>query len=98
MIPTDIKVDLVKIDAEGAELSILNGMQRIIAQNPMIQIILEFGPVNIVRTGKRAEELIGKIRELGFSIRCINETTGQLSSATDEELLAVYSVNLLLSK
>jgi len=81
VIPTDAKVDLVRIDAEGAELSILNGMQRIIAQNPMIQIVPEFKPANIAGTGKRAEELTEKIRELGFSIRGITETTGQLSSA-----------------
>jgi FkbM family methyltransferase len=98
VIPLDTKVDLVKIDAEGAELTILNGMQRVIAQNPAIQIVMEFGPSNIARTGKRAEELVGRIHELGFSIRLIDESNGQVSPVTDADLLAVYSVNLLLSK
>jgi FkbM family methyltransferase len=98
VIPIDVKVDLVKIDAEGAELGILDGMQRIIAQNPAIQIILEFGPTNIVRAGRRPEDLIRKIRALGFSIRRIDETSGQLAPAIDEELLSAYSVNLLLSR
>jgi hypothetical protein len=42
--------------------------------------------------------LIRKIRALGFSIRRIDETSGQLAPAIDEELLSAYSVNLLLSR
>jgi FkbM family methyltransferase len=98
VLPEDVKVDLVKLDAEGAELDILRGMKRIIARSPRIQIIVEFGPSNIVRAGNRPEDLLQLIREFGFSMQCIDEATGQLSPAKIDELPSVQSVNLLLSR
>jgi FkbM family methyltransferase len=92
------RVDVVKIDAEGAELDILRGMRRIIAENPQIRIVLEFGPSNILRTGNRPEELLQQIRDLGFSMRGIDEAHGELLPVSENELLSAYSVNLLLSK
>src|SRR5690606_6277225 len=37
-------VDLVKIDVEGAELDVLAGMAKLIARNPGLAIVAEFGP------------------------------------------------------
>jgi hypothetical protein len=42
VIPADLLVDLVKIDVEGHEPFVLQGMRKIIARSPNIKIVLEF--------------------------------------------------------
>jgi FkbM family methyltransferase len=42
VIPADLLVDLVKIDVEGHEPFVLQGMREIIARSPNIKIVLEF--------------------------------------------------------
>ncbi|HJU17021.1 MAG TPA: FkbM family methyltransferase [Stellaceae bacterium] len=41
-LPTDLRVDLVKIDVEGHEPFVLRGMRQIIRRSPNIRIFLEF--------------------------------------------------------
>src|SRR5262249_17015968 len=43
------RVDVVKIDAEGAEPAVLRGMQQIITNNPHIAIFIEFAPQHLMR-------------------------------------------------
>src|SRR5271165_258534 len=42
----EARIDVVKIDAEGSEPTILRGMRRIIQANPQIRIIMEFAPAH----------------------------------------------------
>ena len=41
-LPSDLTVDLVKIDVEGHEPLVLRGMERTIARSPNIRIVMEF--------------------------------------------------------
>lgn len=43
-------INMVKIDAEGADIEVLEGMKKIIDFNPDINIIVEFSPKNILQT------------------------------------------------
>ena len=92
------RVDLVKIDAEGAEPLILRGMKRIIKRNPGIRIILEFAPVHLRRAGSSPSAFLDQITSLGFAVRRIDEENGHLLTVTREELSAAFSVNLLLDR
>ena len=59
------QVDLVKVDAEGAEDLIWRGMRRTIEQNPGLAVLLEFVP-------SRYRDPCGFVREIqvaGFSLR-----------------------------
>lgn len=67
------KIDLIKIDAEGAEPHILEGAQRIIFENPEIKIILEFIPLMLNITCGSAEIFFNKLVEMGFEIYRIEE-------------------------
>jgi FkbM family methyltransferase len=40
----DTRVDVIKIDAEGAEPAILEGMSEILKQNPDVKIVMEYSP------------------------------------------------------
>lgn len=92
-----VTVDLIKIDVEGVELEVLNGARRIVAENPKIAIIAEFGPSHLQRSGHSPASWLETFTNLGFDRRVIDPVTGQLSTASIEELTAVESTNLLFA-
>ena len=66
-LPSDLEVDLVKIDVEGHEPMVLRGMEKTIARSPNIRLVIEFADLLLAHTlnpGDFAEY----IRGLGFAI------------------------------
>ncbi len=94
----DRKVDVIKIDAEGAEPEILRGMRHIIDSNHEIAIFIEFAPQHLVRANVDPRSFLAEIRSGGFDILQVMEPTGHLRAITDEELCESFSVNLMLRK
>jgi FkbM family methyltransferase len=80
IVPEGRRIDLVKIDAEGAELPILRGMARLIAENPAIEIILEWGPSHFQRAGYDAGDVMRWMDDNGFTARLIDPLTGALGA------------------
>ena len=76
------RVDLIKIDVEGAEEDVWRGMQRTVADNPDLVVILE---LNVDRYGD-ARAFLGSIEEAGFVLRYIDVDT-EVKNVTVEELL-----------
>jgi FkbM family methyltransferase len=66
-LPPDLAVDLVKIDVEGQEPSVLRGMERTIARSPNIRIITEFAE-NLLAHTANPDDFADYIRGLGFAI------------------------------
>lgn len=60
-------VRLVKIDAEGAELHVLRGMEAAVARSPNIGIILEWSPTHFERAGYNGDEILSWAAERGFT-------------------------------
>jgi len=86
-------VDIVKIDAEGAEMLVLLGMDKTIRQNHNIKLFVEFFPLLIKKMGNSPEDFIKKLLEdYGFSIFIIGEDY----DACNQKLLMVNSVNELM--
>ncbi len=73
-IPAGTRVDLMKIDAEGAEAAIFDGMSRIIAENPDIRLIIEVSPTTLSKQG-RGNWLQGLL-DAGWSAAVANESGG----------------------
>ena len=92
------RVDIVKIDTEGAEPFVLRGMRGIIASNPQIQIILEFAPSHLERAGIKPDDLLNDIRAMGFRIYRVEDVTGALAEVPESGLGPVFSANLYLTK
>jgi len=59
------QVDLVKVDAEGAEDRIWHGMRRTIEQNPGVAVLLEFIPSRY----RDPSSFMREIQDAGFSLR-----------------------------
>ena len=60
------RVDLVKIDVEGAELAVFAGMSRIIAENPYLVIIAEFAPSHLRARQIAPQYWFASFRNHGF--------------------------------
>ncbi len=79
----DSRVDFIKIDAEGAELSIWQGMSQLLARRAPLTIFLEF------TSGRYADPagFLRQICEQGFAIAAIDPLTG-VTPTTPESVLA----------
>jgi FkbM family methyltransferase len=82
------KVDLVKIDVEGAEIEVIRGMKRIIQSNPDIRLIVEWNPSALQKAGYSAESLPKFLIQLGFKLSVIDYEIQHLQSVNEvRELL-----------
>jgi len=91
-------VSLVKIDAEGYELEVWRGMQRIVGENPEVALIVEFGPSHLKRAGVGVDEWLGAFLERGHRAYEVDEESGRCSPLRTNGLADVFSLNLLLLK
>jgi FkbM family methyltransferase len=92
------KVDLIKMDVEGAELDVLAGMQQLVSSNPDLVIVAEFGRSHLKNQGLSADGWLDRFRSSGFAIYAIDELTSQCRPAIAEQLLQVESINLVMAK
>jgi FkbM family methyltransferase len=92
------RIDLIKIDAEGAEPLVWAGMSRVIRENPKVQIVMEWSSSHFLRSGYSSTDLAALVRAEGFSIGIIDEETGAVVTATDDSLRTCEGVNVLLQR
>lgn len=59
-------VDLVKIDVDGFELEVLKGMERILAENKRLSVIVEWAPVMLSEDGRDPLELPTWLEDAGL--------------------------------
>lgn len=98
LIPPSQSIDLVKIDVEGSELNVLAGMTRIIADNPDIAIVAEFGANQLQRAGVTAAQWFREFEALGFLPHTIEEQTGHIKSVRHTDVADLASVNIAFVK
>ncbi|HDR9511133.1 TPA: FkbM family methyltransferase [Burkholderia cepacia] len=98
IVPATQKVDLLKIDAEGAELQVIESAVGLIERNTELAIIVEFGPAHLERTGIAPSDWLNAFTAQGLQYRAINSVSGKLEHWTMENLLACDSINLLFGR
>jgi FkbM family methyltransferase len=89
------RVDVVKLDVEGAELDVLAGMTRIIRENANLAIVAEFGHSHLLRTGISPEAWFGAFRAHGLEAYAIDELSGHCRPSGPWDLANVESINVL---
>ena len=67
MLPNS-RIDLMKIDVEGAELDVLKGAHTILSSNPDIVLSVEYNKHIIHEKGENYDSLFIYLHELGFKI------------------------------
>ena len=93
--------DLIKVDVQGSELSVLTGLRNVIGQSPGAHIVTEFWPTAIVERGDDPLRTLAAYRGFGWTISV--SVAGRLLPASDREILGICQsggrngqVNLLL--
>jgi FkbM family methyltransferase len=105
------RVDLVKMDIEGAEFLAINGMRKIIENNKDIKIILEYCPLLLEKMGDSSKEMMDVLMlEYNFKVYIIGnehameEQAGDMIEVKDYEHLSSFlkdscdCVNLFMSR
>jgi FkbM family methyltransferase len=72
------RVDIMKMDVEGAEMLVLEGMREILERSNDLTIFTEFSPVMIRRAGSAPEEYLRQLFSRGFALFHINEQEEKL--------------------
>lgn len=98
VIATDQPVNMIKIDAEGAELAVLDSAVATIGANPDIALIVEFGPSHLARNGQSASDWLARFAALGLEHRAIDPSSGTLACWDLARLEAIDSINLLFAR
>jgi FkbM family methyltransferase len=85
---TGLLANLVKLDTQGSEASILKGMQATLSkQAEGIKLILEFWPFGLKENNSSPEELLSLLPEARFQLEVIDEDGGTLRQITADALL-----------
>jgi FkbM family methyltransferase len=96
LLPSETRPALVKIDAEGFELEVWRGMERLLRETPNLAVIVEFGPSHLLRSGVTIEAWFEALTAPGFTPWEIDEASGTIRPLRSSGLQDVFSMNLLL--
>ncbi len=89
------RVDIVKMDIEGAELAALRGMRRTIADSPGLALVMEYNPGALGAFGHEPAAALDKARRLGFGRVEAIEADGSLRDWGDAALVERETARLL---
>lgn len=65
-------IDLMKIDVEGAELHVLEGMNRILSENKIERMIIEYCPMILTNSGQDPQKIY-KVLDNNYSLSIIEK-------------------------
>ncbi|WP_369062388.1 FkbM family methyltransferase [Caulobacter sp. 73W] len=92
------RLDVVKIDVEGAELDVLEGMAGLLKANTDLAIIAEYGPSHLERVGITPTAWFKAFTSKGYKAYAIAEPTGLVSPCDPKSLEDVELVNIAFVK
>jgi FkbM family methyltransferase len=81
------RVDVVKIDTQGADDAVVRGLRATIGANPDIKVLIEFWLEGMADRGLTPERVLAEYRELGRPLGLLGDG-GAVTRAGDEEILA----------
>jgi hypothetical protein len=80
------RVDVLKVDTEGAEVHVFTGLARTLAANPDLTIMFEWSPAQITQLGDDPRSLLDLLTAQGFGFRLLEEGLRPVDTAHLVEL------------
>jgi len=80
-------VDLVKIDVEGAETKVLDGMQSLCDRSHDLNLIIEYCPALIRAAGDNPSGLLEKLGSMNLNVQFVDEESGVLTPEDSDPTL-----------
>jgi FkbM family methyltransferase len=74
---------VMKIDTEGHEIDVIEGMKDILKNNKDVKLFIEFNPKCLKSAGYEPEDLLKKINMLGFDIYVIEDEKREIYKLTE---------------
>jgi FkbM family methyltransferase len=98
LLPPGSRVDVVKMDVEGAEPLVWHGMARVRADNPALAVVLEWSASHFRRSGHDPAAFMRDIADAGYSVEVIDDDArpGQTRMVAPSEAGALEGSNLVL--
>lgn len=97
-----LEISLVKIDVEGSEERVLDGMSQLFENSGKLNVILEYHPPLLERSGVDPREFLHRLTTSNFNVRCINDGQPSMDDTFDLDSFvdAVWEngVNLLCTR
>ena len=95
------KINFIKIDVEGAEFRVLNGMNIILKQSKHLKIFTEFARDLIIESGTEPKDMLELLFNNGFKILYVDDEKNCLVPINIEKLLNVddsKTINVLCER
>ncbi len=81
------RINIIKMDVQGAEGAAFRGMRRVLADNPSIVIIWELSPSQLRSAGDDAAAVLQWLVDAGFDLSLIDDASDAVTRGTVEEIL-----------
>jgi len=91
-IPLDVKIDLIKIDVEGAEFGVFEGAKEVITKNKPV-VIFDCGLGASDYYGTSPGALFDLIHSYGLNISLLSEFAGSRRILTQSDFISIYQTN-----
>ncbi len=89
------RVDVIKMDIEGAEMSALRGMTNTIQNSPQLRLIMEYNPQALSASGLDPVSAVDEVLAFGFDRVEAIESDGTLTDLTHNPALIEIRANAL---
>ncbi len=83
-------IDFMKVDVEGAEAAVIQGMQAVLDRNPGLRVLTELNVLALERAGWKPEDYLGLLLNHGFELHYVNEAAGNVERTDIATLLTSH--------
>jgi FkbM family methyltransferase len=86
----DSKIDFIKMDIEGAELTALEGMAELIKKNGNLKIVTELNPKALEASGCPPVDFLNRLVGYGFKLYLINDEREAIEPNTVDGIMGLF--------